>query len=649
MKRASRRRKKATRKTLEERRILQELRDWTNGLSPNKTSIPELKLHLDEEDFSDEDVATRLLTLGSRGLQPPRQARRTRRILFFFRAPAKWRNLSTFQILWRRLSGRRSVAMMVSFIFHLAIALLLVSIALNVRVGTLGVFVDGGFLSQLEELDFVDESGASPLEEATFELTSDASEMEVELAAQLLTNEQVNVGVSDELLDMDGARLTDADVLKSAPLVNPGSGGVPFHRGRGAAKGRAARKQGEQGRQGDVTKESEDAVERGLAWLARHQLPDGGWAFDLTAEDENGRSSSCRCSNSTSTSTGTAYLRQLHPSRMAATAIALLPFLGSGYTHTESGPYQKTVASGLRYLQYHAILKEDGVDFRDGFTGDGAAYVQALAVLTCCEAYEMTNDENLKSLSEGGIRFIERSQLNDGGWRYFSIGDPMFHSTVDGDTSVLGWQMMALHSGVSAGFDLPVSVTYRAGNFLDLVMDDNGRSYRYQPNSREDVSKRWGTTAVGVLVREYLGWEPGKDPQKKNDLDRGAEQLYKWITLADNQWQQAKKSVQSSRVRNRTITYVRDGRLVYNLYFAYYAALALQSYGGKYWKESFAMFRELLVDTQARSSMISLSGQCEDGSWLFYDQYMNDGGRLLNTALAVLILETPYRYLPMYR
>ena len=101
-------------------------------------------------------------------------------------------------------------------------------------------------------------------------------------------------------------------------------------------------------------------------------------------------------------------------------------------------------------------------------------------------------------------------------------------------------------------------------------------------------------------------------------------------------------------MKNRKVTYVKDGRLIYNLYFAYYAALALRSYGDKYWEDSYPKLRDLLVSTQARSVATSL-GHCEDGSWLFYDQYMNDGGRLLNTALAVLILETPYRLLPMYR
>ena len=50
--------------------------------------------------------------------------------------------------------------------------------------------------------------------------------------------------------------------------------------------------------------ESEAAVARGLAWLARKQLKDGSWEFDGVSKD-----------------------------KVAATGMALLPFLAAGETH----------------------------------------------------------------------------------------------------------------------------------------------------------------------------------------------------------------------------------------------------------------------------------------------------------------------------
>src|SRR5262249_6902311 len=79
------------------------------------------------------------------------------------------------------------------------------------------------------------------------------------------------------------------------------------------------------------TKESEAAVERGLDWLAAHQAPNGSWSL-------NNFHANCkhpRCADA-----GT------FVSEPAATGVALLPFLGAGYTH-QAGKHQQTVARAL--------------------------------------------------------------------------------------------------------------------------------------------------------------------------------------------------------------------------------------------------------------------------------------------------------------
>ena len=81
------------------------------------------------------------------------------------------------------------------------------------------------------------------------------------------------------------------------------------------------------------TPASENAVELGLAWLAAHQRQDGGWRLNHHEGPCRGR---CRNPGTVGTSTG-------------ATALALLPFLGAGYTH-QQGKYRKVVQDGLYYL-----------------------------------------------------------------------------------------------------------------------------------------------------------------------------------------------------------------------------------------------------------------------------------------------------------
>lgn len=541
----------------------------------------------------------------------------------------------------RNFFSRKNKAILFSIFVHFILVLILLSIVIVVRVGTLGNATSLSF-SSIPQLEYMDLEVDSDLLDSSFLTESTFNEID---EIEVMDNDSEHEFVSDSMtaLSVDSS-LAEDSFSKTGEL----GVGIPFFSKKGTTSSRT--KKGKtsafsERRQGDVTKESEDAVERGLEWLARHQLPDGGWAFNLNETDSNDRKGSCNgCSNSFATSGGTEYKTGLHPSRMAATAIAILPFLGSGYTHYEPSKYQKTVAAGIRYLKYNAIKSENGVDFRAGFDRDGSSYVQALAVLTCCEAYEMTQDPELESLSKEGLRFIESSQLNDGGWRYCLLGDLGFHANVHGDTSVLGWQMMALKSGVSAGFSVNASVAYRVGHYLDLVMSKDAKNYRYQPISKEKKSEMWGTTAVGVLVREYLGCEPGNPL-----LDAGVEQIADWIDDADLVWQKVKKGSRTSRGRNGSVlVYYRDDRLIHNLYFSYYSALALHHYGGSIWSERFAKIREFLIETQVNNGDL-LNSVCENGSWLFYDKYMNDGGRLLNTALAILILETPYRYLPMYQ
>ena len=74
---------------------------------------------------------------------------------------------------------------------------------------------------------------------------------------------------------------------------------------------------------------SETAVERGLKWLADHQYAAGNWSIhDLNCTDHD-----CQGSGS-------------YRADSAATGLAMLSFLGAGYTH-RSGEYQQVVERGL--------------------------------------------------------------------------------------------------------------------------------------------------------------------------------------------------------------------------------------------------------------------------------------------------------------
>ncbi len=78
-----------------------------------------------------------------------------------------------------------------------------------------------------------------------------------------------------------------------------------------------------------------------------------------------------------------------------------------------------------------------------------------------------------------------------------------------------------------------------------------------------------------------------------------------------------------------------------HMYFNYYASQALYHTGGKGWERWNSRMREYLVNSQATAGH-------EAGSWYFQDQHGQVGGRLYTTAMAVMILEVYYRFLPLY-
>lgn len=166
---------------------------------------------------------------------------------------------------------------------------------------------------------------------------------------------------------------------------------------------------------------SEASVVRALKWIADQQQPDGSWNFGEIGESPNPGS--------------------YKNAPMGATGMALMAFLGAGHTHLKEGPYKENVEQGLAYIMNNAKIQPTGVDYRDPITQ--GMYSQAVCTIALAEAYGMTKDRRLRRPVQGGIAFIVNAQHpTDGGWRY-KPGDA-------GDTSAVGWQVMAL---ISASFE----------------------------------------------------------------------------------------------------------------------------------------------------------------------------------------------------
>ena len=99
-------------------------------------------------------------------------------------------------------------------------------------------------------------------------------------------------------------------------------------------------------------------------------------------------------------------------------------------------------------------------------------YAHGQATIVLCEAFLMTGDEQLREPAQRAVNFIVQAQHPAGGWRY-RPGEA-------GDTSVLGWQLMALQSARAASLEVAPESFALADHFLDTVQHQNGALYAYQ-------------------------------------------------------------------------------------------------------------------------------------------------------------------------
>jgi hypothetical protein len=353
---------------------------------------------------------------------------------------------------------------------------------------------------------------------------------------------------------------------------------------------------------GGGTEASESAVERALEWFAAHQWADGGWRFDL----EKCPNCAGYCRNS-----GT------HTSSTAATGLALLSFLGAGYTPND-GKYADVVAKGLYFLRERMRITSFGGDLRDSAAAlEGeqplgllnavqlqairrdSMYSHGIATLALTEAYAMTRSKEWRDPAEQAIKFIVNAQYEDGGWRYV----PAFEAPGPGDMTVTGWQLAALKSGVLAGIDVPYDVWRKAREFMDGLQEDGGATYVYMQGRPATAA----TTACGLLGRMVTGWTREHRP------------LVQGVARVAGQ----------APERN-------------NMYFNYYAAQVLHHFGGPQWEKWNPRMRDYLVSTQSNEGH-------EAGSWYFTEPHSTPGGRLYTTAMATMTLEVYYRYMPLYQ
>jgi hypothetical protein len=363
-----------------------------------------------------------------------------------------------------------------------------------------------------------------------------------------------------QLAGLDRVEIPDLPALQPTPSVRL-EARDPFQMRRPEARRERIAKLG-------GSQKTEAAVKRALDWFSRHQEKDGRW--DIMRHGGQGGHD------------------------IAATSFALLCYYGWGAKHTERGPYREHVQKALTWLV--GQMKRNG-DLSHG-AGNGM-YDQGVATLALAEAYGVTKDPALREPVERAVAFIVRAQnKKHGGWRYKP-------GSRQGDTSVVGWQVMALASARMAGLHVPEKSFALASRWLDRVGGGkHGGLYGYQSKSPKPAM-----VAEGMFCRQLLGVPP--DGPKMGE----------------------------SAAYLKTFP---PGRKSTNYYYWYYACLALYQHQGPVWEAWNKEMKKVLLGSQEQRGKNA-------GSWDPRGSYGNAAGRVVTTAMATLSLEVYYRYLPIYR
>ncbi|MFC1708271.1 prenyltransferase/squalene oxidase repeat-containing protein [Planctomycetota bacterium] len=282
---------------------------------------------------------------------------------------------------------------------------------------------------------------------------------------------------------------------------------------------------------------------------------------------------------------------------VAVTALCGLAFLATGSTPA-GGEHAQTVREAITYLrrrqQRSGLFAEAG--------GSRPMYGHGFTLLFLAECCGMTARETSLSRSareeerdirkrlRAAVRLIEESRSVDGGW-YYTPGSG------EDEGSVTITQIQGLRAARNAGIYVPKVVIDGATDYVRRSQDPDG-GVRYTVHyGRSSLA----LTAAGLAVLFGAG-----------DYDS------RHVALA------------SGYVRAHLGDAGPSGPHFY--YTQLYAAQAMFQLGGTDWETYFPRIREELLARRSRRG----------GSW------DSNYGRPYATAIAILVLSLPYRYLPSF-
>jgi hypothetical protein len=427
-------------------------------------------------------------------------------------------------------------------------------------------------------------------------------------------------------IDHEERTTSDTDVEADSPqgietaVANVETGGSGAFLAIGAAAGSSGRNGLRTGggkfraiATGGGSRRSENAVDAALRWFKRHQSANGMW--DVEKYPLN-------CSEAPKCEPGSTGDSGGSDANVAMTGYALLCYLCAGYDHKTPSKYKATVQKGLDYL--HSVQKADGLMGTRN-------YEHAVATMALAEAYAMTQDPDLKTPAQNGIKVILSRQNVDAkavdaqysglGWDYT---DPKPERN---DSSVSGWNVMALKSGLAGGLNI--------GYGLEGAKKWLERAWKSTNKDWAKLSDPYTATSSFPYTWDAISNQVQIDPPGSQNHDMAPVGALCAVFLGHHAG-----DIMLESLVNHIMQYQLPTSYPCNTYYLYYNTLAVFQAGGERWTKWNGTVRDMLVNAQRKGE------GCFDGSWDWEGTkfHGNTHGRVLSTAYCCLCLEVYYHW-----
>lgn len=366
------------------------------------------------------------------------------------------------------------------------------------------------------------------------------------------------------------------------------------------------------------------AVEAGLAWLARHQNPDGSWG---------GKASAKRCPDGSPCAGPEFTATDRYDEGL--TGLAVLAFLRDGATPSAGreleDPIARTkhatadvVARGLGWLA--KVQAKDGAYAKQR----PFLYNHAIALLAMSEAATVSGEPRWKDSAALGAKYLQAAQYaapdGDGvwGWRYAARGD-LGASPAEADSSVTGWAVAALIAARAAGVEVDARSLEGALDYFDSVCLTNG--------------------LVGYTSADQAGMKVSGD-HDQFDYHAGTMSALGVLGRVDAGFDVANPFVAAAADRIvKDLPAVSGDGLSVDYYYWYHGTLALNRLDDVVTKKPAKKAARrsepwnVALHAAACESQDKSEGLCSHGGWVAPDRWGNIAGPAYSTAITVMALE----------